>query len=218
MATISNFPKATNLVWHTHTTTRAERSELKGQRPCIIWLTGLSGAGKSTLANELECALLRMGHHSYLLDGDNVRHGLNKDLGFSPKDRVENIRRIGEVAKLFVDAGQIAITAFISPYKADRQMVRQLVAADEFVEIYVKTSLATCEERDPKGLYAKARAGLIKEFTGIDSPYEAPENPELVIDTDELALEAGVHTVLHYLQATGRIRSEHGSLPLSQSA
>lgn len=218
MATISNFPKATNLVWHSHTVSRAERSEQKGQRPCIIWLTGLSGAGKSTLANELECALLRMGHHSYLLDGDNVRHGLNKDLGFSPSDRVENIRRIGEVAKLFVDSGQIAITAFISPYKADRQMVRQLVAADEFVEIYVKTSLATCEQRDPKGLYAKARAGLIKDFTGIDSPYEAPENPELVIDTDALALEAGVHTVLHYLQDTGRIRSERTVLPFMQSA
>ena len=218
MATISNFPKATNLVWHSHTVSRAERSEQKGQRPCIIWLTGLSGAGKSTLANELECALLRMGHHSYLLDGDNVRHGLNKDLGFSPSDRVENIRRIGEVAKLFVDSGQIAITAFISPYKADRQMVRQLVAADEFVEIYVKTSLDTCEQRDPKGLYAKARAGLIKDFTGIDSPYEAPENPELVIDTDALALEAGVHTVLHYLQDTGRIRSERTVLPFMQSA
>lgn len=218
MATISQFPKATNLVWHSHTVTRAERGELKGQRPCIIWLTGLSGAGKSTVANELECALLRMGHHSYLLDGDNVRHGLNKDLGFSPKDRVENIRRIGEVAKLFVDSGMIAITAFISPYQADRQMVRQLVAPDEFVEIYVKTPLAVCEQRDPKGLYAKARAGLIKEFTGIDSPYEPPVNPELEIDTDALSLESSVHKVLHYLQSTGRIRSEHNTLPLSQSA
>lgn len=218
MATISQFPKATNLVWHSHTVTRAERGELKGQRPCIIWLTGLSGAGKSTVANELECALLRMGHHSYLLDGDNVRHGLNKDLGFSPKDRVENIRRIGEVAKLFVDSGMIAITAFISPYQADRQMVRQLVAPDEFVEIYVKTPLAVCEQRDPKGLYAKARAGLIKEFTGIDSPYEVPVNPELEIDTDELSLESSVHKVLHYLQATGRIRSETNVIPFTQSA
>ncbi len=218
MATISQFPKATHLVWHSHTVTRAERGDQKGQRPCIIWLTGLSGAGKSTVANELECALLRMGHHSYLLDGDNVRHGLNKDLGFSPKDRVENIRRIGEVAKLFVDSGLIAITAFISPYQADRQMVRQLVAPDEFVEIYVKTPLAICEQRDPKGLYAKARAGLIKDFTGIDSPYEPPVNPELEIDTDALSLEACVHKVLHYLQATGRIRNEQSVLPFPQSA
>ncbi|MDO9453739.1 MAG: adenylyl-sulfate kinase [Stagnimonas sp.] len=196
-----------DLVWHSHTVTPAERAALKGQRPCIIWLTGLSGAGKSTLANELECALLSMAHHCYLLDGDNVRHSLNKDLGFSPQDRVENIRRIGEVAKLFVDAGQIIITAFISPYKADRQMVRELVAADEFVEIYVKTPLAVCEERDPKGLYAKARAGLIKGFTGIDSPYEAPENPELEIDTSALSLEACVHKVLRYLQDADRIRA-----------
>ena len=205
---MSNFPKATDLAWHSHLVTRAERAAQKNQRPCIIWMTGLSGAGKSTLANELECALLRMGHHSYLLDGDNVRHGLNKDLGFSPKDRVENIRRIGEVAKLFVDAGQIAITAFISPYRADRQMVRALVGPEDFIEIYVRTPLAVCEQRDPKGLYAKARAGLIKEFTGIDSPYEAPVNPELELDTHALSLDACVHKMLHYLQSTGRIRGE----------
>lgn len=197
---------ATNLTWHSHAVTRAERAALKQQRPCILWLTGLSGAGKSTLGNALESALAGMGHHSYLLDGDNVRQGLNRDLGFSPKDRVENIRRIGEVAKLFVDSGLICLTAFISPYRADREMVRGLVASDEFVEIYLKTSLAVCEQRDPKGLYAKARAGLIKDFTGIDSPYEAPENPELQIDTGALSLEASVHQVLGYLQNTGRIR------------
>ena len=207
MTTGNSAAPDSNLVWHSHTVTRAERSQHKGQRPCIIWLTGLSGAGKSTLANVLERTLLRMGHHSYLLDGDNVRQGLNKDLGFSAQDRVENIRRIGEVAKLFADAGQIIITAFISPYKADREMVRQLVDTGEFVEIYVKAALATCERRDPKGLYAKARAGLIKEFTGIDAPYEAPDNPELVIDTDQFALEACVHQIVSYLQATGRIRS-----------
>jgi len=211
MATIAQFPRATHLVWHSHTISRAERAGQKAQKPCILWLTGLSGAGKSTVANELECALARMGHHSYLLDGDNVRHGLNKDLGFSPKDRVENIRRIGEVAKLFVDSGLICITAFISPFQADRQMVRALVGPDEFVEIYVKTPLAVCEQRDPKGLYAKARAGLIKEFTGIDSPYEAPENPELEVDTAVLSLEASVHHILRYLQATGRIRSEQAT-------
>lgn len=199
-------PKAANLVWHSHAVTRVERSAQKQQRPCIIWLTGLSGAGKSTLANALERALLLRGHHSYLLDGDNVRHGLNKDLGFSPRDRIENIRRIGEVAKLFVNAGQIVITAFISPYRADRQMVRALVDYDEFVEVHVKTSLAVCEQRDPKGLYAKARAGLIKEFTGIDSPYEPPAQPELEIDAGAQPLEACVQILMAYLTDTGRIR------------
>lgn len=197
----------TNLKWHSHTLTRDERAAQKQQKPCILWLTGLSGAGKSTVANALESALAELGHHSYLLDGDNVRQGLNRDLGFSPAERVENIRRIGEVAKLFVDAGLICITAFISPYRADREMVRRLVAAEEFVEIYVKTPLAVCEQRDPKGLYARARAGLIKEFTGIDSLYEAPEKPELEIDTSALSLEASAHQVLRYLQDTGRIRT-----------
>ena len=200
-------PGTTNLTWHSHALTRDERAAQKQQRPCILWLTGLSGAGKSTLGNALECALAGLGHHSYLLDGDNVRQGLNRDLGFSPKDRVENIRRIGEVAKLFVDSGLICLTAFISPYRADREMVRALVAPGELVEIYLKTPLAVCEQRDPKGLYAKARAGLIKEFTGIDSPYEAPEKPELEIDTAALSLEASVREVLGYLQRTSRIRT-----------
>ncbi len=199
-------PKAPNLVWHPQTLSKAERAAQKGQRPCIIWFTGLSGAGKSTVANALEHALLQRGHHSYLLDGDNVRYGLNRDLGFSPQDRVENIRRIGEVARLFVDAGQIVLTAFISPYIADRQMVRGLVAEDEFIEVYVRTSLAVCEQRDPKGLYAKARAGLIKDFTGIGSPYEPPEAADVEIDTQLHSCEQCVQQILAFLQATGRIR------------
>lgn len=206
MASISTLPKATNLVWHNHQVSRAERAAQKAQQPCMIWLTGLSGAGKSTLANALEASLMHSGHHSYILDGDNIRHGLNKDLGFSPRDRVENIRRIGEVAKLLVDAGLIAITAFISPFRADREMVRKLVDPGDFIEIHVKASLEVCEQRDPKGLYAKARAGLIKDFTGIDSPYEAPESPELVIDTGVQGLEESTRAILDYLISTGRIR------------
>jgi len=207
MATVTTFPKAANLVWHHHQVTRADRAAQKAQQPCIIWLTGLSGAGKSTLANALESALIQNGHHSYILDGDNIRHGLNKDLGFSARDRVENIRRIGEVAKLLVDAGLIAVTAFISPFRADREMVRKLVAPGDFIEIYVKASIEVCEQRDPKGLYAKARAGLIKEFTGIDSPYEAPESPELVIDTAEIPLQQSTAKILDYLVSSGRIRA-----------
>jgi len=207
MAKVATFPTAENLVWHQHLVTRAERASQKAQQPCIIWLTGLSGAGKSTLANALESALIHNGHHSYILDGDNIRHGLNKDLGFSARDRVENIRRIGEVAKLLVDAGLIAVTAFISPFRADREMVRKLVAPGDFIEIYVKASLEVCEQRDPKGLYAKARAGLIKDFTGIDSPYEAPESPELVIDTAELSLQQSATQILDFLASSGRIRS-----------
>ena len=207
MATVTTLPKATNLVWHNHQVSRADRAKQKAQQPCIIWLTGLSGAGKSTLASALESALIHNGHHSYILDGDNVRHGLNKDLGFSSRDRVENIRRIGEVAKLLVDAGLIAVTAFISPFRADREMVRKLVAPGDFIEIYVKASIEVCEQRDPKGLYAKARAGLIKEFTGIDSPYEAPESPELVIDTAEMPLQQSTAKILDYLVSSGRIRA-----------
>lgn len=194
---------STNLVWHAHKVSRADRAAQKKQKPAIIWLTGLSGSGKSTLANALEGELLRSGHHSYLLDGDNVRMGLNKNLGFTDADRVENIRRIGEVAKLFADAGLIAITAFISPFRADRDLVRALVPSGEFFEVYVKAPLAICEQRDPKGLYKKARAGQIKQFTGIDSPYEEPTNPELVIDTDTQSLEQSTQLLLSKLKQAG---------------
>ena len=194
-----------NLVWHAHKVTREERASQKKQKPCILWLTGLSGSGKSTIANALEGELFRTGHHSYLLDGDNIRMGLNKNLGFSDADRTENIRRIGEVAKLFADAGLIAITAFISPFRADRDLVRALVAPGEFFEVYVKAPLDVCEQRDPKGLYKKARAGAIKQFTGIDSPYEEPAAPELVLDTDKLDLQACTGTLLDALRRAGRI-------------
>ncbi len=191
--------KSRNVVWHEHRIGKAQRANQKAQRPCVIWLTGLSGSGKSTLANALEQRLYQRGYHSYLLDGDNVRHGLNQDLGFSKDDRIENIRRIGEVAALFADAGLIVITAFISPFRADRAMVRALLPDGEFIEAHVQASLEACEQRDPKGLYAKARAGVIKDFTGIDSPYEAPERPELAIDTERVPVEECVDQVLTYL-------------------
>jgi len=196
----------TNLTWHQAQVSKAERAQQKHQRPCVIWFTGLSGAGKSTLANALERALQMRGHHSYLLDGDNVRHGLNRDLGFSDADRVENIRRIAEVAKLFVDAGLIVMTAFISPFRADRQLARDLVDAEEFIEVHVATPLSVCEERDPKGLYRKARAGEIRQFTGIDSAYEAPEAPELVVDTAANDLAGCVELTLNYLERRGVIQ------------
>jgi bifunctional enzyme CysN/CysC len=191
--------KSRNVVWHEHKVTRTQRANQKGQRPCVVWLTGLSGAGKSTLANALEQRLLQRGYHSYLLDGDNIRHGLSQDLGFSRAERVENIRRIGEVAALFVDAGLIVITAFISPFRADRALARALAPEGEFIEVYVRASLETCEQRDPKGLYAKARAGVVRDFTGIDSPYEAPERPELALDTERDSVEVNVERLLNYL-------------------
>ncbi|MGH8441972.1 MAG: adenylyl-sulfate kinase [Nevskiaceae bacterium] len=194
-----------NLVWHAHKVTREERAAQKKQKPCIVWLTGLSGSGKSTIANALEGELLDSGHHSYLLDGDNIRMGLNKNLGFSDADRTENIRRIGEVSRLFVDAGLIAITAFISPFRADRDLVRALVQPGEFFEVYVKAPLEVCEQRDPKGLYKKARAGAIKQFTGIDSPYEEPLQPELVIDTAGHSLEQSTRLLLDALKQAGRL-------------
>ncbi|SFF61870.1 adenylylsulfate kinase [Fontimonas thermophila] len=197
--------KATNVVWHPHHVSREERAAQKKQKPCVIWFTGLSGAGKSTIANALEGELYRRGYHSYLLDGDNIRHGLNKDLGFSDADRVENIRRIGEVAKLFADAGLIVLTAFISPFRADREMIRKIMPPGEFFEVYVHAPLDLCESRDPKGLYKKARAGQIKNFTGIDSPYEAPENPELTINTGELTVEQSVQKLLAFLKERGRL-------------
>lgn len=189
----------TNIVWHEHKITRAERAEIKRQHPCLLWFTGLSGSGKSTIANALDVALYRRGHHTFLLDGDNVRHGLNKDLGFSDEDRVENIRRIGEVCKLFADAGLIVLSAFISPFAADRSMVRNLFPAGEFVEVFMSTPLETCEERDPKGLYQKARSGQIRDFTGVDSPYERPQRPEITLDTSVDSVEVCVDKLLNYL-------------------
>ncbi|GAB4379281.1 MAG: adenylyl-sulfate kinase [Calditrichia bacterium] len=192
--------KATNITWHQGQITQADRERLLGQKGVVIWFTGLSGSGKSTLAHALEEKLFEAGHLSYVLDGDNIRHGLNKNLGFSPEDREENIRRIGEVAKLFCDAGLIAMTAFISPYKADREKARKLVKEGEFIEVYVKVSLEVAESRDPKGLYKKARQGEIKEFTGISAPYEEPDHPEIVIDTDTTGIEESVEIVWNYLK------------------
>jgi bifunctional enzyme CysN/CysC len=184
---------------------KAARAGLKGQKACVLWLTGLSGAGKSTIANLMEKKLHGMGRHTYILDGDNVRHGLNKDLGFTAEDRVENIRRIAEVAKLMVDAGLIVITAFISPFRAERGMARALLAEGEFIEVFVDAPLAVAEERDPKGLYRKARRGEIKNFTGIDSPYEAPEAPEIHIDTMTVSAEDAVERILAALRRMGLI-------------
>jgi adenylylsulfate kinase len=198
--------KATNVVWHEHKVTREEREKLLGQKGVVLWFTGLSGSGKSTVANEVAHKLQEMGRFTYVLDGDNVRHGLNKDLGFSPEDRNENIRRISEVANLFADAGVITITAFISPYKKYRNFCRELVGDGRFIEIFAKASLETCEKRDPKGMYKKARAGIIKDFTGIDAPYEEPENPELIVDTDKETVEESAEKVLQKLQQMGFIK------------
>lgn len=195
--------KSQNVVWHRQAVDKRSRAAQKAQRPAVLWFTGLSGAGKSTVANALETALFRRGHHSYLLDGDNVRHGLNRDLGFSDDDRVENIRRIGEVARLMADAGLVVLSAFISPFRADRAMVRELMEDGEFIEIHVDAPLEVCESRDPKGLYAKARAGVIRNFTGIDSPYEAPEDPEISVDTSELSVDECVEELLAYLKRRG---------------
>ena len=192
-------PKSKNIVWHEHTVGKEERERISGHRGCTVWFTGLSGSGKSTLANLLEKALWERGVRAFVLDGDNIRHGLNKDLGFSPKDRTENIRRIGEVAKLFTEAGVVNVTAFISPYRADRDLVRKMMRPGDFIEVYVKCRLDECEKRDPKGLYKKARAGEIPEFTGISAPYEAPEKPELVIDTSDETPEKSVQRLLAYL-------------------
>ena len=188
-----------DVVWHNTSVTHEDRVALKQQKPVVLWFTGLSGSGKSTVANAVESKLLALGKHSYLLDGDNVRHGVNKDLGFSDLDRIENIRRIGEVAKLFVDAGNIVLTAFISPFISDREQVRQLMQQGEFLEVFVDTPLEICEQRDPKDLYKKARAGEIKHFTGIDSEYQAPISPEIHIKTAELSVEACADQVIRAL-------------------
>ena len=195
--------KATNIVWHKGAVTREDREQLNGHKGCTVWLTGLSGSGKSTIAVDLEKRLCERGVRTYILDGDNIRHGLNKNLGFSPDDRTENIRRIGEVAKLFTDAGTVAITAFISPYRADRDQVRALMKAGDFIEVYVDCPVEVCEQRDVKGLYKKARAGEIKEFTGISAPYEAPGSPELTIKTSQQSVEESAMQILRHLQQRG---------------
>lgn len=192
-----------NLTWHAHTVSREEREQKAGNKGCTIWLTGLSGSGKSTLANELDYQLWDRGIRSYVLDGDNIRMGLNKGLGFSPEDRTENIRRIGEVAKLFTNAGIINVTAFISPYREDRDQARSVQSEGDFIEVYVACALEECEARDPKGLYKKARAGQIPEFTGISAPYEEPEKPELVVHTDQQSVEECVNQVISYLEQKG---------------
>ncbi|MCD4838725.1 adenylyl-sulfate kinase [Neobacillus sedimentimangrovi] len=192
--------KSTNITWHETTITKTDRRIQNGHGSCVLWFTGLSGSGKSTIANAVSYELYRLGINEYVLDGDNIRHGLNKDLGFSEHDRAENIRRIGEVAKLFVDSGKVVTTAFISPFRSDRDQVRALFEEGEFIEVYIDCPLEECERRDPKQLYAKARRGEIKDFTGIDSPYEAPENPEIVIHSDKVTVEEAVEQVLHYLR------------------
>lgn len=198
--------KATNITWHSGTITREDRERLLQQKGVVLWFTGLSGSGKSTLAGAVEERLFERGHLCLVLDGDNIRHGLNKNLGFSPEDREENIRRIGEVAKLCADAGIVAMTAFISPYRADRDKARSLLESGRFIEIYVEVPLDIAEERDPKGLYKKARAGEIKEFTGISAPYEEPLSPEIKINTGELDLPQSVNKVIEYLEEQQVVR------------
>jgi len=198
--------KATNIKWHHGKITNEDRRKLIGQRGVIVWLTGLSGSGKSTIAVELEHALVENKQQAYILDGDNIRHGLNKNLGFSPEDRSENIRRIGEVAKLFVGANIITITAFISPYREDRDSARALANEGEFIEVYVKCPLDVCEQRDTKGLYKKARAGEVKKFTGISAPYEEPSNPEITIDSSKLSVEESTRAILNYLEEKGFVK------------
>ncbi len=197
--------KATNIKWHHETVTQKDREANNGHEAAVLWFTGLSASGKSTIAQALQAVLFEHHCQTYVLDGDNIRHGLNKDLGFSPEDREENIRRIGEVAALFMDAGMIVNTAFISPYRADRDKARGL-CGERFIEIYVHCPVEVCEERDPKGLYKKARAGTIPEFTGISAPYEAPENPELTLNAAEHSVEECVGQVVAYLQARGILK------------
>ena len=201
--------RSKNVTWHDSAVTREAREERRGHRGAVLWFTGLSASGKSTLAVEVERALFREGYFSYVLDGDNVRHGLNGDLGFSPEDRTENIRRIGEVAKLFAESGALVLTAFISPYREDRDRIRELMSrSNDFVEVFVSCPVEVCEGRDPKGLYKKARAGEIPNFTGIDAPYEEPESPELVVETNLFDVEACVAQVMGFLRDHDYISSE----------
>ncbi|QBY03155.1 adenylyl-sulfate kinase [Thalassotalea sp. HSM 43] len=200
--------KTENTVWHEHNVSKAERAKQKHQQPCLLWYTGLSGSGKSTVANAVDAMLYARGCHSYLLDGDNVRHGLNGDLGFSDEDRVENIRRISQVAKLFVDSGLIVTTAFISPFQSDRDMARALLEGGEFLEVFIDTPIEICEQRDPKGLYKKARAGEIKDFTGIDSGYDIPQTPEIHVETANKSIEQCALQIVNHLEQKGYIPSK----------
>jgi len=200
--------RSSNVTWHETRVDREAHESLNGHRGAVLWFTGLSGSGKSTVATELEHVLHGRGVHTFVLDGDNIRHGLNGDLGFSPEEREENIRRIGEVAHLFSEAGIIVLTAFISPYRKDRDRARALNDEGRFLEVYCRCGLETCEERDPKGLYAKARAGEIPEFTGISAPYEEPESPELLIDTDAMTVDEAVRRVVAVLEDRGLIPSQ----------
>ena len=198
---------ADNVVWHHHAVDSSVRAEKKGQQPAVIWFTGLSASGKSTLAGALEQILTEQGYHTYLLDGDNVRHGLCGDLGFSDADRKENIRRVGEVAKLMADAGLIVMAAFISPFRADRQIVRDILPPERFIEVFVDAPLDVCKERDPKGLYAKAERGEIKQFTGIDSPYEAPVSPEVRIQAGHYSVPECINQLLEHLHQQGLLKA-----------
>ena len=202
----SSEQKSSNVVWHNATVTRQRREEMNGHGSVILWFTGLSGAGKSSLSHAVEEALHQQGCHTFVLDGDNVRHGLCADLGFSTEDRVENIRRVGEVSKLFIEAGVIVLTAFISPFRSDRERVRSLVPHGDFLEIYCDSPLEVCEGRDVKGLYKRARAGEIKDFTGISSPYEAPEAPELTVETGMLSIEDSAARVMALLRERGIVK------------
>lgn len=199
-------PKSQNIVWHHGKLTNEQREQKLGQKGAVVWFTGLSASGKSTVAREVELALIENGVSAYVLDGDNIRHGLNSNLGFSPDDRKENIRRIGEVAKLFAEANVVTLTAFISPYKADRDMARKVTPQGQFFEIFCDAGLEVCEQRDPKGLYKKARAGEIPEFTGISAPYEAPDQPEMVLKTGQESLEESTRRVLDLLTQRGIIQ------------
>ncbi|MEZ8143889.1 adenylyl-sulfate kinase [Enterovibrio norvegicus FF-454] len=204
-ATISS-----DVVWHKHAVTHDDRVTAKGHKPCVLWFTGLSGSGKSTIANAVDVQLHQLNVHTYVLDGDNVRHGLNGDLGFADKDRIENIRRVGEVSNLFVDAGLIVLTAFISPFESDRQQARDKLTEGQFLEVFIDTPLAVCESRDPKGLYKKARSGEIKHFTGIDSDYESPVDPEIHVKTDNRSVEECAKDVVDYLLVNGFIENRQG--------
>ena len=208
MTSITDTPKSQNITWHHSIITKEDREKLLGQKGVTLWFTGLSQSGKSTLATEVEKILHKKGYGTFILDGDNIRHGLNRNLGFSPEDREENIRRIGEVAHLFSQAGIINMTAFISPYRADRKKARDLAEEGEFIEIFCKCSLDACEKRDGKGLYKKAKAGEIPEFTGISAPYEKPENPEITVETDKVTIEQGVEKITSYLEKNGFIKKQ----------